>query len=90
MNWKEVLESGVKEVIVFSYGYVERSIMGSHFEPFAHKREFTFHVLQFDDGFAMLDHNWLILDEPEEDQVFEEKDGKVYLDDPELWARPEY
>ena len=88
MTWKEVLDSNVKTVTVESYGYTERNIFGSHFEPFAHKREFQFEVLEFSDGFAILKHKWLNLEELEEDLFFEQRNGKIYLDDPELWARP--
>ena len=85
MTWQEVLQSNYKTVIVQSYGYTERSSFSSHFEPFAHFREFKFKIDREDN---MLYHNWLFLDELESELNFEEKDGKLYVFDPDLWARP--
>lgn len=85
MTWQEVLDSNYKTVTVQSYGYEERSFIGRHFEPFKTKRSFKFRI---DRNFKMLDHNWLFLEDPEEELFFEEKDGEIILDDPDLWARP--
>lgn len=87
MTWNEVLKSNYETVIIQSYGYEERSFIGSHFEPFSHLREFVFHIDR-DPGWESLDHKWLYLDEPESELSFEEKDGKLYVFDPDLWARP--
>lgn len=87
MTWQEVLNSNHETVIVQSYGYEERSLIGSHFEPFSHLREFVFYIDR-DPGCESLDHKWLYLDEPESELTFEEKDGKLYVFDPDLWARP--
>lgn len=87
MTWNEVLKSNHETVIVQSYGYVERSFISSHFEPFSHLREFVFKIDR-DPGFESLDHKWLYLEEPESELHFEEKDGKLYVFDPDLWARP--
>ena len=85
MTWQEVLQSNHETVIVQSYGYTERSSFSSHFEPFAHLREFKFKI---DRENNMLYHNWLLLDEPEFELDFKEKDGKLYVFDPDLWAKP--
>ena len=85
MTWNEVLKSNHEVVIVQSYGYVERSFISSHFEPFKNKRSFKFRI---DRDFEMLYHDWLFLEEPESQLTFEEKDGEIILDDPDLWAKP--
>jgi len=85
MTWQEVLNSNHKTVTVQSYGYEERSFIGRHFEPFKTKRSSKFRI---DRNFKMLDHNWLFLEDPEEELFFEEKDGEIILDDPDLWAIP--
>jgi len=85
MTWQEVLNSNHKTVTVQSYGYEERSFIGRHFEPFKTKCFFKFRI---DRNFKMLDHNWLFLEDPEEELFFEEKDGEIILDDPDLWAKP--
>lgn len=87
MTWNEVLKSNHKTVIVQSYGYVERSFINSHFEPFSHLREFVFKISR-DPGWESLDHEWLYLGEPESELTFDEKDGKLYVFDPDLWAKP--
>lgn len=87
MTWKELLDSDYTNVVVESYGYEERSIISDHFEPFSHKQTFNFHIIRADE-YSMLEHPWLFLEEDESELTFEERDGKVYLDDPELWARP--
>ena len=85
LTWKEVLQSPHQEVVVLSYGYMEKSCVSSHFEPFKTKRSFKF---QIDRSVPMLDHRWLHLEDDENDLTFEEKDGQIILDDPDLWARP--
>ena len=95
MTWQELLQTNHETVIVQSYGYTERSLFSSHFEPFSHLREFIFEIGRaISDGellpkYCDLTHPWLYLEEPESELVFEEKDdGKVYCFDPDLWARP--
>ena len=92
MTWQEVLLSNHETVTVQSYGYMERGCFSSHFEPFKNKRDFTFEICraQFEgeELSGYLEHDWLMLDCPEDDLTFEEKDGKLYLDDPDLFARP--
>lgn len=90
MTWKEVLNSEATDVIVQSYGYTEGRV-NSHYEPFKNKRSFKFRIMRFDDiQDGYLDHDWLFLTENEEDLDFEERDGKIYLDDPELFCNSEY
>lgn len=84
MTWQEVLETNHRVVKVLSYGYTERSLFSSHFEPFRHKREFSFKINR---RFSMLEHDWLFLEEQESDLYFEERNGSIVLDDPDLWAR---
>ena len=89
MTWQEVLHSNHKTVIVQSYGYTEINRFGlSHFEPFSHLREFEFEIYKATSNFGFLNHKWLKLGEPEKDLNFEEKDGKLYVFNPNLWARP--
>ena len=90
LTQKEVLASDHKSIKVTSYGYTEKSVLSSHFEPFKNKRSFNFSIHRFDDGEGYLDHPWLILEENEDDLVFDLlDDGTLILDDPELFARPE-
>ena len=92
MAWQEVLQSNHETVIVQSYGYTERNSFSSHFEPFAHLREFKFKIIKEYDGYnnlwCYLEHKWLYLEDDESLLNFEEKDGKLYCFDPDLWARP--
>ena len=85
LSWKEVLQSPHQEVVVLSYGYEEKGILGSHFEPFKHKREFKFTI---DREFEMLVHPWLYLTENEKSLTFQDEGHRIILDDPDLWARP--
>lgn len=90
MTWQEVLLSNHETVVVESYGYEERSLFSSHFEPFKHKRNFVFNIARCSNNpnRCYLEHDWLYLDENEKDLHFEERDGKLVLNDPDLWARP--
>lgn len=91
MTWQDVLESTAKTVTVLSYGYEERSAFGRHFEPFSRKRSFSFEIHRFGKNDGYLDHPWLILAEDEVDLTFDlREDGIIILDDPDLFARPEY
>lgn len=91
LTWAEVLKSSHNEVIVESYGYMERRSFSSHFEPFKHKRQFNFIIDRCDDPeLSNLNHEWLFLEESENSLQFIERDGKLYLDDPDLGARPDY
>ena len=85
MTWQEVLDSNVKTVTVESYGYTERNIVNSHYEPFGERRKFVFDVLK-GENWSMLSHDWLRLTELEEKLYFEKRDGVIYLNSPELWA----
>ena len=44
MTWQELLQTDHETVIVQSYGYTEKSLFSSHFEPFSHLREFKFEI----------------------------------------------
>lgn len=99
LTWEQVIRRGFKEVTVESYGYDEVHIYGSHYEPFKNKRSFIFFV-SFpcdDNGNEIYDenldryslnHKWLNLNNFERNLDFElREDGKVYLNDPDLWAK---
>lgn len=90
MTWQEVLLSNHETVVVESYGYTEKSLFSSHFEPFKNKRNFVFNIVRCSNNpsHCYLEHDWLYLDEDEKDLHFEERDGKLILDNPDLWARP--
>ena len=77
MTWQEVLNSNHKTVTVQSYGYEERSFIGRHFNKEG----------KLIPEYCSLEHKWLFLEEPEKELFFEEKDGEIILDDPDLWAR---
>jgi hypothetical protein len=89
MTWKEVLKNSHEVVFVESYGYTEKSSFSSHFEPFKNKRTIKFGIVRGRTSLnSYLDHSWLFLAEDESELNFEERDGKLVLDDPDLWARP--
>lgn len=91
MTWKEVLESTAKTVTVLSYGYEERPVFGGHFELFKRRKSFSFEIHRFGTNDGYLDHPWLILVEDERTLTFDlREDGTIILDDPELFALPEY
>ena len=88
LTWKQVLQSSHNEVIVESYGYEARNSFSSHFEPFKNKRQFIFKIDRCSNPkYSSLYHKWLMLEDYEQDLTFLERDGKLYLDDPDLWAR---
>lgn len=88
LTWEEVLQNDeIKTVTILSYGYVEHSIFGGHFEPFRHKREIVFKVNR---GFNMLENPTFFLDDDESTLVFQKgANGKIYVDDPDIWSRPD-
>lgn len=90
LTWKELLDSDFQNVTVQSYGYMERGMITQHFEPFSKLKEFEFKIYRFEDGTGSLHHNWLILEDPEDELIFSIVDGRVILRDPDLWARPSY
>ena len=85
MTFKEILQKGVTEVIVTSYGYQVVGIFG-HYEPFGNKaRKIKFKVTS--DG---LEHSWLWF-ENENDEHFEiDENGVCTCFDPELFARDNF
>jgi hypothetical protein len=86
LTWKDVLLSDKEYVIIDSYGYVEKSFVSSHFEPFRTKRSFKFKI---DRKYKSLEHRWLFLEEHESKLTFIKlDDGEIHVDDPDLWARP--
>jgi hypothetical protein len=93
LTWAQVLKSPHNEVIVESYGYMEKGFFSSHFdhfEPFKRKRQFVFTIDRCKNPLSLssLNHKRLFLEDREDSLQFIEKDGKLYLDDPDLWARP--
>lgn len=95
MTWQEVLNSNHETVTVQSYGYTEEGLFNSHFEPFKNKRSFKFKIDRFYNKenqpipeHCSLEHDWLFLEDSEEELFFEEKNDEIILDDPDLWARP--
>lgn len=88
ITWKDVLLSDKEYVIIDSYGYEEKGIVSNHYEPFRTKRSFKFKI---DRKYKSLEHDWLFLEEPEYKLIFIKLDnGEIHVDDPELWARPQY
>ena len=84
MKWREVLKSNYETVTVQSYGYTEGRII-SHFEPFAHKKDIVFNIVR-DGRWSNLENDTFFIDENYNDLDFEERDGELYLDDPELFC----
>lgn len=86
---EELVESGVKEVIVRSYGYETKSCYGSHFEPFKAMREFKFSITSHEYKgrlYIFLEHEWLMFDN-EESERFIVENGVAYCNDPKLFSR---
>lgn len=88
ISWEEVLNSDVEYVIVLSYGYTEHSIFGGHFEPFRSKRKIKFEIDRYS---KCLYNPTFFLEEDEKDLYFEiTPKGIIFLDDPDIWCRPDY
>ena len=84
VSWQEVLNSEERTVTVQSYGYTEHSIFGGHFEPFSRKRDIIFQINRI---WNTLDNETFHLEEsPENYEFIQGRNGKLYLDDPEIWA----
>lgn len=80
-------------VLVDSWGYTEKYSFSGRFEPFRHKRQFTFVLSNFDNEMYWLTHvsgngSWLAF-EREEDESFYFEDGHWHCDDPDLFTRPD-
>lgn len=88
ITWQEVLASEERCVIVQSYGYTEHSLFGGHFEPFRRKRDISFEI---DRIWNTLDNQTFHLEEsPNNLDFLMDSQGRIYLDDPDIWARPDY
>lgn len=85
MTWREVLNSKEEYVTVESYGYTERSLVSSHFEPFAHKRQIKFKI---DRDFEMLYNKTFWLDDLEENLDYIKREDGIYLNDPGISSKP--
>lgn len=98
VSFKEMCDQvGHQHIIVFvdSYGYTERGVCTSHFEPFRNKRQLTFVLDWFDDDF------WLchfgregspgFNFECEDNELFyQEENGEWRCIDPSLFMRSSY
>lgn len=82
---KDLYDLGFRTVVVLSYGYTEISYIGSHFEPFKHRRELKFTI---DKDGDLYNRTFWFANESKED--FYIKDGIAYCNDPELYSRPDY
>jgi hypothetical protein len=88
LTWEEVKQTDAKVVTVQSYGYVEHSLFGGHFEPFARKRNIPFYIDRDSDD---LDNRTFHLEENPNDLEFMLlSNGSIILEDPDIWARPDY
>lgn len=85
MTFKEIVEKGITEVIVKSYGYEVPGIFG-HYEPFGNSgRTIRFKVIH-----GKLEHPWLYFTN-ENDEHFEiDENGVCTCFDPDLWATSNY
>lgn len=82
-------------VLVDSYGYTERGVLTSHFEPFRHKRQFTFVLDWFDDDFWLSQvcrgcKPWLFFGREDDERFYQEENGEWHCIDPSLFARSSY
>lgn len=88
ISWEEVKQTEERYVTVQSYGYTEHSLFGGHFEPFRRKRNISFEINRI---WNTLDNQTFHLEESPNDLDFlMDSRGKIYLDDPDIWARPDY
>lgn len=87
MTLKELVQQGIKQVIVISYGYESAGVF-SHFEPFRNKRRFIFDIIRIGKNEFYLRHDWLFFVENEDDIEFDivTEDGVQYgyIYDPDL------
>lgn len=87
MTLKELVQQGIKQVIVDSYGYESAGIF-SHFEPFRNKRWFVFDIIRIGKNEFYLRHDWLFFVDNGEyldfDIVTENSMQYGYIYDPDL------
>ncbi|MEE1062954.1 MAG: hypothetical protein UH071_04745 [Paludibacteraceae bacterium] len=82
MTFKEIVEKGVSQVVVTSYGYDVVGIFG-HYEPFGNKaRKITFTIK---DGY--IEHPWLWFRNENQEHFEIDENGVCTCFDPELFAR---
>ena len=82
-------------VLVDSYGYMERGVFSSHFEPFRNKRQFTFVLDWFDDSFWLCHvgrggNSWLNFEDEDNELFYQDENGEWHCIDPFLFTRPSY
>lgn len=77
MALKDLIDEGVREIYIKSYGYVELSLLGSTWQPFGNKARYIRFVIN---GYGDYTSRTFIFDdeEPALDDIFVLKDDKWF------------
>lgn len=75
MTLKDLIDEGVREIYIKSYGYVELSLLGNTWQPFGNKARYIRFVIE---GYSDYTSRTFFFDdeEPALDDIFVLKEGK--------------
>ena len=82
MTWEELLRTNHQEVIVTFNSYIQPTILGPNFIPLASERVITFKIKG---RTKLLTEHLEVVNF--EKLYFELKGNKIFLHEPEVWAR---
>ena len=75
MTLKDLIDGGVREIYIKSYGYVELSLLGSTWQPFGNKARYIRFVIKGYDDYTSRTF-FFDDEEPTLDDIFVLEDGK--------------
>ena len=75
MTLKDLIDGGVREIYIKSYGYVELSLLGSTWQPFGNKARYIKFVIEGYDDYTSRTF-FFDDEEPTLDDIFVLEDGK--------------
>ena len=75
MTLKDLIDEGVREIYIKSYGYVELSLLGNTWQPFGNKARYIRFVIEGYDDYTSRTF-FFDDEEPTLDDIFVLKDGK--------------
>lgn len=73
---KDLIDMGIREVYIKSYGYVEISMLGNTWQPFGNKAKYKRFTIEDAQGFLYNKTFWFADDEPSLNDKFILKDDK--------------
>lgn len=89
LTFKQVIELGYTKVYAICYGYTEGRILG-HYEPFRNPKTIVFYICPLGGGDGYLNNTTFILRDNEDSLDYYLKDGRVYVDDPDIVCDYDY